>query len=535
MVIVGGGLNGLVCASYLVTAGLSVVVVERSSELGGSVHTVQGTAGRFEVGAFEVGALIGSGVAADLELMSRWGLRLIPREVMVAALEPGEPPLVFHRDLDATVDGIGTIVGGDAAADYRSFAAMARAVLRLMSVVESAAPPSLGVVDLIASVGMGAAGRQLMRTVLASASEVLRGTFDDDRLCGALGQFAALAGLDPALPGTGLGALRLAALHGAGGARPVGGTVAVIDALARSITERGGVIATGTGVERIELRGGRAARVWVDGRALVARHGVVCTIDAGRVFGGLLAARDVPDRIRAELRMTHSGAGNVSEVKVDVIARAAGVTELGVLRQAMLVGGGLRGLERAFAHVRLGRVAADVPVVVAVPSAFEPGWAADGQHSLWVQAVAPWLPDAGAWSPELTRHLTDTVLGAAGRLVGALEVVEARTTGPADWSRHLGAAAGNPNHLDLTLDQLLALRPTPSLARYRTPIPGLFLSGAGTHPGGGMSGAAGRNAARAVIRSAGVGGPGRLARLMRQRVMLCRDAVAAMRQLRAAR
>ena len=145
------------------------------------------------------------------------------------------------------------------------------------------------------------------------------------------------------------------------------------------------------------------------------------------------------------------------------------------------------------------------------------------------------MPDAGAWSPELTRHLTDTVLGAAGRLVGALEVVEARTTGPADWSRHLGAAAGNPNHLDLTLDQLLALRPTPSLARYRTPIPGLFLSGAGTHPGGGMSGAAGRNAARAVIRSAGVGGPGRLARLMRQRVMLCRDAVAAMRQLRAAR
>ena len=212
MVIVGGGLNGLVCASYLVTAGLSVVVVERSSELGGSVHTVQGTAGRFEVGAFEVGALIGSGVAADLELMSRGGLRLIPREVMVAALEPGEPPLVFHRDLDATVDGIGTIVGGDAAADYRSFAAMARAVLRLMSVV-SRRSPSLGVVDLIASVGMGAAGRQLMRTVLASASEVC-GAPSTTTDCVARSASSPRSWSRPGVAGHGAGALRLAGCTG---------------------------------------------------------------------------------------------------------------------------------------------------------------------------------------------------------------------------------------------------------------------------------------------------------------------------------
>jgi len=532
VVIVGGGLNGLVCASYLVDAGLSVLVVERSAELGGSVHTVETAAGRLEVGAFEIGALLGSGVAADLGLIDRWGLRLIPRDVMVADVDPDGPSLAFHRELDATLDSIGAAAGPDEAAAYREFAAVAQAVMRLMGVVESTAPPPLGVVDLLAAAGMGAAGRRLMQTVLASASDVLRGCFADDRLCGALGQFAALSGLDPALPGTGVSALRLAALHGAGGARPVGGTAAVIEALARSVTARGGVIETGVGVERIELRGGRATGVRVGGRSVEARHGVVCTIDAGRVFGRLLAPVDVPDRLRRELRMSHSGAGNVSEIKVDVIARAPGVGRLGELDRALLVGGGLRRLEHAFATVRLGRVAADAPVVVGVPSAFEEGWSAEGTHSLWIQMVAPWTPAAGEWGDDLTGRVADTALAAAERLVGPVDVVELRATGPVGWAERLGASAGNPNHLDLTLDQMLALRPSPSLARYRTPIPGLFLSGAGTHPGGGMSGAAGRNAARVVLRRAGAVGARERARRMREQLALGRGAIAALRQVR---
>ena len=523
---IGAGHNGLTCAAYLARAGLSVTVLERSGEPGGCIHTVElpDGRGRLEVGAYEVGAMMGSGVINDLELTTRWGLRLLERDVMLASLDDAGPPLVFDRDLDATVAALGEVVGAGDADRYRRFAGWSASVMGLMRIVDAGPPPSLAELDALARSTLGAEGARLMRAVLAPASEILRSQFGDERLRGALAHFVALSGLDPMLPGTGVGALRLASLHGYGGLRPAGGSRRVIEALERCATHHGATVVTGAGVDRIELAGGRAVAAR-GGQRFPARLGIVSTIDAARVFGDLMDPSDVPASLREELASIHSGLGNVTEVKIDAIVRTEleAVSECG-LQRAMLTSGTLAELEEAFAEVRLGRVPATPPVVIALPSAMEPGWAPDGHHVLWVQTPVPWRRADGPWTPAALEDAAQLAWGSVEQLLGPMEPVHRVVTGPLEWVERHGGRAGNPNQVDLTLDQTLDLRPSPSLARYTTPLAGLYLSGAGTHPGGGLTGAPGRNAAHALLADVGTGRARRTARRLAGQAALAHDA-----------
>ena len=509
VVIIGAGHNGLVCACYLARAGLSVAVLEAAPEPGGCIHTVElpDGRGRLELGAYEHGGIRGSGVAADLELEGRFGLRFHLRDELVLAPCDDGAALAFHRSLERTVEGLAATVGAGEAEAYRRFARFAEAAVALLRQTEAGPPPTLRELAALAEVALGARAPRLLQALLGSASALLRGSLADERLQGPLAHWAAHSQQSPADPGTGAGALLLA----------------------------GGQLHCGLPAERVEVRGGRAVAVHAGGERLEARA-VVSAVDARRLFLGLLDEADVPPPLLAEVRRIHVGRANVSELKVDaVLARMPALPgPAGFERSFMLSANTIGDVERSFASIRLGELPERPPLMLAFPSALEQGWAPEGGAALWLSTFVPWRLRSGAWDRDALERAAGHAWRVAERALGArLEPLERRITGPAEWVERTGNPYGNPNHVEMSVDQLLAFRPSPSLAGYRTPLAGLFLTGAGTHPGGGVTGVPGRNAAAVVL--AALGGRRRARGELRERLARVRDAARAVRALRAGR
>ncbi|HYY82766.1 MAG TPA: NAD(P)/FAD-dependent oxidoreductase [Actinomycetes bacterium] len=537
VVIIGAGHNGLVCACYLARAGLSVAVLEAAPEPGGCIHTVElpDGRGRLELGAYEHGGIRGSGVAADLELEGRFGLRFHLRDELVLAPCDDGAALAFHRSLERTVEGLAATVGAGEAEAYRRFARFAEAAVALLRQTEAGPPPTLRELAALAEVALGARAPRLLQALLGSASALLRGSLADERLQGPLAHWAAHSQQSPADPGTGAGALLLAGGHGSPAARPLGGSRATVDALLRCLEAAGGRPHRGLPAERVEVRGGRAVAVHAGGERLEARA-VVSAVDARRLFLGLLDEADVPPPLLAEVRRIHVGRANVSELKVDaVLARMPALPgPAGFERSFMLSANTIGDVERSFASIRLGELPERPPLMLAFPSALEQGWAPEGGAALWLSTFVPWRLRSGAWDRDALERAAGHAWRVAERALGArLEPLERRITGPAEWVERTGNPYGNPNHVEMSVDQLLAFRPSPSLAGYRTPLAGLFLTGAGTHPGGGVTGVPGRNAAAVVL--AALGARRRARGELRERLARVRDAARAVRALRAGR
>jgi beta-carotene ketolase (CrtO type) len=537
VVVIGAGHNGLACACFLAGAGLSVTVLERSTDVGGCIYTVDvpDRGARLEIGGYEHGGLRASGVAAELELESRWGLRMIEREELLYAPCDDGTGLAFHSSLDRTVAELAAVVGAEEAERYRDFCNWARPAAQLISVVGGRVPPSMRELAAVATATMGTDGARLVQTILSPASAILRTWFRDERLRGALGQWSANSQQPPSDPGTGAGTLLLAAMHGYSSARPAGGSRATIDALVRCLEGRGGSVHTGVPVDHIEVQGGRAVAVHAGGSRYPAKIAVVSSLDPVQVFTKLLSAGDVPAPVATEVARMHSGIHNVAELKIDaVVARPEiPVTVPGFERAYMVSANTLTELEASFAEIALGTLPRRPALMLAVPSSLEPGWAPVGQQVLWVQSRVPWQPAGWRWTADRLDEAARTVWSTVERAFGCdLEVVEWKLTGPPQWCDRHGGTSGNPNHLDMSIDQLLDMRPSPSLSKYRTPIAGLYLTGAGTHPGGGISGISGRNTAHQVLRAAKVGGRRQPGQRVREQAGLMRDALRAVRAIR---
>jgi beta-carotene ketolase (CrtO type) len=539
VVVIGAGHNGLACGSYLARAGLETVVLEQAAEPGGCIVTEElaSGAGRLELGAFEHSGLRASGVDEDLELSSRFGLEWrLADELVLAPCDDGAD-LAMHNSLDRTVEGFAAVLGREEAERYRDFASWAERAMAVLSQANNGPPPTMRELTAVAELTLGSRGDRLIQALYASASNLCAAHLSDPRLRGLLLHWAAHSQQPPDDPGTGAGALMLAAFHGAPSARPAGGSRGTVDALVCCLEGHGGSLRTGAAAERIELAGGRAVAVHAGGERIAARRAVVSAIDAKRVFGGLVPAADVPAELAREVAAIHVGRRNVSELKVDaVIARLPDLdAPAGFERALMLSPNTDADIEAAFARVRLGELPERPPLMIGFPSTREPGWTRDpGHHVVWLSTFVPWQPAAGPWDEGSLDAAADWAWAAAERALRAeIEPVERLVTGPGDWVRRNGNPYACPNHVEMSLDQLLGMRPSPSLSRYATPIPGLYLSGAGSHPGGGVTGMPGRNAAAVVLRDLGLRGKGRLERWRGQAAML-RDAARAARSLRSA-
>jgi len=475
--VIGGGHHGLVAAAYLADRGLEVTVLERGSVLGG-------TAGDERLGTARVGAcscdhslIRASGILEELDL-SRHGLRYVDLDPINAQvpLEGGGSVWWLHQDPARTVEGLGA--RGPA---YASYLAWALPAARAALAAALAPPGSRASWSLAARApgGMISLAR-LSRRRLAS---VIAGAIDP-ALGAGLGLFAAVAGRSPQDPGTGTAALGWALAHLVPHGRPVGGTGALIDALEAAIRARGATISLEDPVVALVPRPG-GLEVRTERGALRARA-VISTIDPERTRSLVGLPRRRPPR---------SG----YETKIDAIVEgdlrpsfAATNAEAGA---GLVIAPSLFAQVRAAHAARAGRFDPLVPMLANLPSHVD---AAIGTPEGTTLVSLELLQTPFAAS-EAVRREAEAYLGLAMRAIGArpTRVLSARVLTPADYEARYGLERGYAPSYPLGM-LATALGRIPERSRYRSRVPGLYLAGAGTFPGPGVTGVSGRNAALLV-------------------------------------
>ena len=513
VVVVGGGHNGLVCGAYLARAGVDTMVVEARDTVGGCASTVSALDARFNICSCDHTLVRAMPFMDDLDLAAH-GLRYLEADPTTVYLgHDGSPPWLFFTDSEATIESIGRHRPAQAAA-YRRYLADARPVaeLSLEIGIGGATTPQM-LARLLARRGRG--GARLLRWSRASALDVLRHYFDDEALVmPAISNGPTVWGAPPDAPGTGLAGVLYAMRHMVKTGRPVGGSGALPDALAASFTAAGGRLSCGTTVTGL-LTDGRAVRgVRLADGTEVAAAAVVTTGDPAAVASRWLseprsrAARRFIDQARAQT----PGDGYQSKIDAVItdIPRYPALADSGLLdlfegrdpgQSNYVVSPTLAELAEAHRLRGLRRVA-DRPTMMAnVPSVLDPSLRSrDGHHVLSLEALFTPYDLEGGWdrSPEPARWLE---VWSGFLQPGFLQSIDRyRTMTPDRYERELFLGRGyTPSYAGSPLASLFGRRR--ELSRHRAPLPGLFLSGAGTFPGSGIWGAPGRNAADAVLRA----------------------------------
>ena len=491
--VIGGGHNGLICACFLANAGLDVTVFEANTTPGGCIWTEQLPSGyRMERGAIDHGMILG--IAEELGL-ERFGLEYVFRDVSVGAGFGDGTRLLFHRELATTLAGFGDLDPGDVEG-YRRLAELGAGLLGMMDTFVS--PPSLAQIADLGSV----AGFDPLRMVLASAEKVVGAHIGDPHLAAALTMYGAFSQLPPWLPGTGLFGLLLAGSHGHGAGRPIGGSVQLVNALTRALESTGGTVRTSAEVVSID-RSGAETRITTATGDTATFDRVVSALDLART--ARLMAEPVPE-LDETARMVTSGSLNVAEFKVDLALSAeAEPGRFGHPEAIWLLQQRAGSMSRSFGEIAAGLFPSEPAMLWASPSALDPSAAPEGGGVAWLSTFVPARLRDGEWTgAEVSRHAERVIDGYQAVIGVSLRdrIVDKRVTGPVDWERRTGARFGNPNQIDMTIDQMFSLRPGAGRG-YRTAVPWLYLTGAGTFPGGGLSGVPGKNAALTVLHDLG--------------------------------
>lgn len=510
VIVIGAGHNGLVCAAYLARAGLDVVVVEARDSVGGAASTVSDLGARFNICNCDHIMVRATPILDELALAEH-GLRYLD-------VEPAQVQLPWHgeaawpvlHDVDRTVDALRRFHPAEADG-YRAYARDAVPVAELILEV-AAAPPTPGPVLRAVAARRARGVANLLRFSRTSAADVLRRYFLSEAILGpAVSASPAAWGLPPTFPGSGLAALSFAMKHVAPVGRPVGGSGALTDAVAASLTSAGGTIRTGTRVAAIVCEGDRVRGVETDAGEVVDGRSVVVACDPRRAIvrwlRGAPAAAGEWVR-RWEARHPHDGYESKLDGVVAELPRFRQVdddafAELGIdqpLAATVILGPTMGEVARAHAESSRGRVAERPIFFVNLPSVLDetmrvPG--PDGGHVLSVEALyTPYALDGG-WpgSPEPARWLD--VLATA--LEPGFEVRRWRAVTPDVYESDFGMPRGYATSFAGGPVAALLGRGGRELTRYETPVPGLYLTGAAAFPGAGIWGASGRNAAHVVL------------------------------------
>ena len=528
-IVIGAGHNGLVVAAYLARAGHKVLVVERRDVVGGAAATEEVFPGfRVDTGAHRIGGP-SSKVVNDLGL-ARHGLELLDADPAVFVPVVEGTPLTLWRDARKTADGIREISSADADA-WVPFTELIGKAAGFLEAAWTTTPPDVtgnDLGDLLASAKLGTKLRRLgkkdmvevMRILPMSVYELLEDWFEHDLVRGALAA-SAVGGLcqGPMGPGTVYMLLHHHVGAGAGVIRPTrrvrGGIGRLSDALAAACRASGAEVRTGAAVERIIVEGGQAVGVVVD-RAELRAERVVSSADPRRTFFDLMDPSEMaPDFARKVSNIRYRGV--CAKVHLALSGLPDFTCQPGAgehLNGVISISPSLEYVERAFDAAKYGRPSERPYLEVSIPSLADPGVAPDGRHVMSiVLQYAPYALREGAWDDAARDELGDLAVATLAEYAPNLtSLVEARhVMTPLDLEQYFGLSEGNVYHGEMTLDQLLFMRPVPGASRYRTPIAGLYLCGAGTHPGGGVTGVPGFNAAREILRGA-LGSPSALRR-----------------------
>jgi phytoene dehydrogenase-like protein len=519
-VVIGGGHNGLVTAGYLGRAGLRTVVLEQREALGGAAATSELAPGaRVPTLAHTVGRLRPS-VLRDLDL-KRHGLSLLGPDVRLFAPGTDGDAVILWSDVGRTAEGLRARSAHDAEG-YPAFDRLVRSLAGFLAELAARTPPDIespGLADAVAGLQLGRTfrglgrrdARTLTRVLPMAIADFVAESFEGDALKAAIAwrgvQYTAMG---PWSAGTTAVLLADSAGNDGGAAGQTvfarGGPGALTAALAAAARTFGVEIRTGAQVVAITSRDGRATGVaTADGEELVARV-VVAGIDPKRALTRLADPVAVGPNLlwRAGNIRTPGTVAKVNLVLAGLPRFAAAGSGDGLLRGRIVFAPGIDPLERAHDAAKYGRWP-EAPVMEAtIPSLVDPSLVDGATPGTQVMSVivgsVPYALREGTWDERREAfgdHVVATLDGYAPGLARLVTTRQVLT--PLDLEREYGLSGGHPMHGEHGLDQFYLWRPLLGHARYRLVLDGLYLAGAGAHPGGGVSGQNGQNAAREIL------------------------------------
>ena len=521
-VVIGGGHNGLVAAAYLAKGGLRTLVLERRERVGGAADTTEIAKNvRVPTLAHTVGRLRAS-VHRDLDLKAH-GLVLVGPAVRVFAPQPDGTAVVLEDDVARTAEGLQAVSARDAEA-YPAFDKRVRAIGRFLDELAKTTPPDLagpGLGDAISGLRLGRAyrglgkvdARTILRILPMAVADFVAESFESDALRAAIAWRGVRFGaVGPWSGGTTAMLLADSAGNDGGAAGETvfarGGPGALSEALASAARAAGAEIRTAAEVTAITSAGGRASGVVLASGEEIVSRAVVGGIDAKRLLYSLVDPVALGPSLGWRVGNIRQP-GVVAKVNFALSLApqfpAAGLHKDHYLRGRIVIAPGIDAMERAFDASKYGRPS-ETPILEAtIPSLVDSSLVEGAKTNTQVMSViaqyAPYALRDGAWDDAAKKTLGDSVQAVIesvapgfGKLATARQVLT-----PLDLERDYGLTGGHSLHAEAGLDQWFAWRPLLGHARYRMPLAGLYLCGSGAHPGGGITGGPGQNAAREVI------------------------------------
>lgn len=516
-IVIGAGHNGLVAAAILAKSGLRVLVVERQQTLGGAAGTEEAFPGcQVSTGAQDAGLFLPQ-LVKELGLERR-GLRWIEAPALITIFTSQGKPLTLWRDVRRTVQEIAQFSAADADKYPRFTDHIFRlsAVLAEIMTLTPPALPELHFSDLVAWVRPALRARRLgkkafmamLRILPMSIVDYLDEWFETPALKAALGSTSVIGQMQgPRAPGTAF-LLLYHAIHAAPGearsSRFVqGGIQALIQALAQSASEHGAEFCTGLAAVKILIKDGRAIGVELENGERLFARATLSSLDPRRTLLDLVGAPDLEVRIVREVKNIRL-IGSLARLNL-LLSNAPQFSiqaaEHERLSGHVVICPDLDYMERAYDEAKYGRFSQKPILDIVIPTLSDLSLAPAGSHlmNINIQYVPRWLE----WDDRQRRALLEVVLDVLSTYIPDLrqQILDRQLLTPLDIENKFGLSEGDIYQGQMSPDQLLFMRPIPGFPQYRMPIDDLYLCGAGAHPGGGLTGAPGYNAARQVLRN----------------------------------
>jgi phytoene dehydrogenase-like protein len=499
--LVGSGHNGLTCAAYLAKAGLRTCVIERRHVIGGATVTEELWPG-FQISRASYVPGIVDEVIDDLEL-PKFGLKtglIDPQNFMPF---PDGRYLFTYKSREKEAQEIAKFSKKDSDS-FLKFASFTEKFVETIEPLLLVPPPSM--VDLLTLMKGNDEMDEVIREILmTSCKDLLNEHFESEEVKAELCMHGVLntsMGIDTI--GT---SYILANSVGKPGYRyAVGGTGGVAQALALCFTSHGGEIRTDCDVERISIKDGKANGIdLVSGEKIKAKI-VVSNADPKRTFLKLVEPEHLENGFKERVRALRAKG---TSLKINIAMsepldfKSLPGTKIGPQHQALTdIAPSMSYVEKAYDECNWGRIPEEPPLNMFCQTASDPTCAPAGKHTLSIIAkYHPYHLSNGSWDDNLKERAQENSLAVLEKYAPHVRksIMHIETLSPLDMETIFALTEGNVTHLDQTLNQMLSFRPLLGWASYRTPINGLYLCGAGTHPGGGVSGAPGHNAAQVVI------------------------------------
>ena len=517
VIIIGGGHNGLVTAFYLAKAGFKPLVLERRAQTGGAAITEEFSPGfRCSTLAHSAGPLLPE-IVTDMQL-ARHGLKLVTPDIAVTALSPDGRALMLYNDVKRAAQEIGQF----SAKDAERYPLLQQSLEKIGRVIGDAlklAPPNIDDPsrgDLWAMLQTGRALRKLgkrdmyhlLRWGPMAVADLVAEFFETELLratVAARGIFGTAMG--PWSAGSSLVLLIRAAgdSHPAGSSFfAIGGTGAITQAMAAAAKEAGAEIRTSAEVKEVRVKEGVATGVVLAGGEEISANAVISNADPRRTLLTLVDPTHLTPDFVMKLQ-NYRMPGTVAKVNLALSALPTFMALSGddaALRGRIHIGPEIDYLERAFDESKYGNFSLHPYLEVTIPSLTDPSLAPGGKHvmSIYVQ-YAPFKLKNADWDSQRS-NLGETVVKTLAEYAPNLPslVEDGQIITPKDLETTYGLTGGHIFHGELSLDQFFTMRPLLDWARYNTPIQNLYLCGSGTHPGAGLTGGSGMNAAREIVK-----------------------------------